>query len=76
MSRELDALMDKLTKINVEMGGQETREQKRGKNFDRFSELRIKMSERMHTLKLVSDIFYRRQLCMYIMLVVMEIEFK
>ncbi|OQS05180.1 hypothetical protein THRCLA_02643 [Thraustotheca clavata] len=51
MSREVDALLEKLTKINVEMGGQETRKDK-AKASDRFGELRIKISDRLHSLKL------------------------
>ncbi|RQM24242.1 hypothetical protein B5M09_001778 [Aphanomyces astaci] len=52
MSRELDGLLDILAKINVEMGGEETREKKGMKKGDRFGELRVKISERLHALKI------------------------
>ncbi|KAF0687297.1 hypothetical protein As57867_020895, partial [Aphanomyces stellatus] len=52
MSRELDGLLDTLAKINVEMGGQETREGVAVKKGDRFGELRVKISERLHALKM------------------------
>ncbi|RHY33051.1 hypothetical protein DYB32_001936 [Aphanomyces invadans] len=52
MSRELDGLLDKLAKINVEMGGEETRDKKGVKKGDRFGELRVKISERLHALKI------------------------
>ncbi|KDO24268.1 hypothetical protein SPRG_09904 [Saprolegnia parasitica CBS 223.65] len=50
-SREVDALLEKLAHINVEMGGQETRKD-RAKAADRFGELRIKISDRLHGLKI------------------------
>jgi SYP7 family syntaxin len=54
MSREIDGLLEKLAKINVEMGGEDTRSKdKKGNNMDRFGELRIKISEKLHALKIV-----------------------
>lgn len=55
MSRELDGLLSKLTRINNEMGGEEGRK-KAGKNGgDRFHDLKTQVAERLHRLKFVSQ---------------------
>ncbi|OQR93910.1 hypothetical protein ACHHYP_02102 [Achlya hypogyna] len=51
MSREVDGLLERLAHINVEMGGQEVRKDK-AKATDRFGELRLKISDRLHALKI------------------------
>lgn len=53
MSRELDGLLNKLTKINQEMGGSEGQSKKGKNNGDRFHDLKTQIAERMHTLKFV-----------------------
>ncbi|GLE06206.1 hypothetical protein PINS_up015448 [Pythium insidiosum] len=50
MSRELDGLMAKLTKINQEMGGEEGKNKKKD-GGDRFHELKTQVGERLHRLK-------------------------
>lgn len=53
MSRELDGLINKLTKINNEMGGDEGRQKKGKGGGDRFHELKTQVGERLHRLKFV-----------------------
>ncbi|KAF1328605.1 hypothetical protein FI667_g6689, partial [Globisporangium splendens] len=55
MSRELDGLLDKLTKINNEMGGEEGRKKKGRDGGDRFHNLKTQVAERLHRLKFVSQ---------------------
>jgi hypothetical protein len=52
MSREIDGLMDKLSKINQEMGGEDKKKKKEA--GDRFHELKTQVGERLHRLKFVS----------------------
>ncbi len=52
MSRELDGLMAKLDKINLEMGGDEGKKKKKDA-MDRFHELKTQVGERLHRLKFV-----------------------
>uniref|UniRef100_K3WTN0 t-SNARE coiled-coil homology domain-containing protein n=1 Tax=Globisporangium ultimum (strain ATCC 200006 / CBS 805.95 / DAOM BR144) TaxID=431595 RepID=K3WTN0_GLOUD len=51
MSRELDGLLNKLTKINNEMGGEEGRKKKGKDGGDRFHDLKTQVAERLHRLK-------------------------
>ena len=53
MSRELDSLIDKLTRINQDMGGDEGKKKKKGENADRFHDLKNQVAERLHRLKFV-----------------------
>lgn len=53
MSRELDGLLNKLTKINNEMGGEEGRKKKGKDGGDRFHDLKTQVGERLHRLKFV-----------------------
>lgn len=53
MSRELDGLLNKLTQINNEMGGDEGKTKKDKKNGDRFHELKTQVGERLHRIKFV-----------------------
>lgn len=50
MSRELDGLINKLAKINQEMGGEEGKKKKCDPS-DRFHELKTQVGERLHRLK-------------------------
>ncbi|KAG6572665.1 Target SNARE coiled-coil domain [Phytophthora cinnamomi] len=52
MSRELDGLLDKLSRINQEMGGEEGKGKKKDKKGDQFHELKTKIGERLHHLKM------------------------
>lgn len=62
MSRELDGLLNKLTKINNEMGGEEGRKKKGKDGGDRFHDLKTQVGERLHRLKFVRTWFI---LCVY-----------
>lgn len=53
MNRELDGLLDKLSRINQEMGGDDGKGKKKGKKGDQFHELKTKIGERLHQLKMV-----------------------
>ncbi|KAL7680110.1 putative target SNARE coiled-coil domain-containing protein [Plasmopara halstedii] len=52
MNRELDGLLDKLSKINQEMGGDDGKSTKKEKKGDMFHELKTKIGERLHHLKM------------------------
>ncbi|KAL4173332.1 hypothetical protein KRP22_008485 [Phytophthora ramorum] len=52
MNRELDGLLDKLSRINQEMGGEDGKGKKKDKKGDRFHELKTKIGERLHDLKM------------------------
>ncbi|GMF24522.1 unnamed protein product [Phytophthora lilii] len=54
MNRELDGLLDKLTRLNQEMGGDDGKSKKKDKKGDQFHELKTKIGERLHHLKLVA----------------------
>lgn len=53
MSRELDGLLNKLTQINNEMGGDEGKAKKGGRNVDHFHDLKVQVGDRLHKLKFV-----------------------
>lgn len=53
MSRELDGLLNKLTQINNDMGGDEGKAKRDKKNADRFHDLKAQVGERLHRLKFV-----------------------
>ncbi|CCI40503.1 unnamed protein product [Albugo candida] len=50
-ARDIDGLLEKLTKINAEMGGDESKKKKGKGTSDRFEELKTKIGERLHRLK-------------------------
>ena len=52
-ARDIDSLLEKLTKINAEMGGDESKKKKGKGTSDRFEELKTKIGERLHRLKSV-----------------------
>jgi hypothetical protein len=53
--KEIDGLLDKLTRINNDMGGEEGKtKNKKDKNADRFHELKTQVADRLHKLKFVS----------------------
>lgn len=52
-ARDIDGLLEKLTKINAEMGGDESKKKKGKGTSDRFEELKTKIGERLHRLKAV-----------------------
>ncbi|KAG1684512.1 hypothetical protein DVH05_011026 [Phytophthora capsici] len=52
MNRELDGLLDKLSRINTEMGGEDGKSKKKDKKGDHFHELKTKIGERLHNLKM------------------------
>ncbi|KAF4136126.1 hypothetical protein GN958_ATG14684 [Phytophthora infestans] len=51
MNRELDGLLDKLSSINQEMGGDDGKSKKKDKKGDQFHDLKTKIGERLHHLK-------------------------
>ncbi|KAE8882367.1 hypothetical protein PF003_g33717 [Phytophthora fragariae] len=53
MNRELDGLLDKLSRLNQEMGGDDGKGKKKDKKGDMFHELKTKIGERLHHLKMV-----------------------
>ncbi|GMG17293.1 unnamed protein product [Phytophthora fragariaefolia] len=52
MNRELDGLLDKLSRLNQEMGGDDGKGKKKDKKGDHFHELKTKIGERLHHLKM------------------------
>ncbi|KUF90173.1 hypothetical protein AM587_10007779 [Phytophthora nicotianae] len=52
MNRELDGLLDKLSRINQEMGGDDGKSKKKDKKGDQFHDLKTKIGERLHHLKM------------------------
>ncbi|KAF1776873.1 Target SNARE coiled-coil homology domain [Phytophthora cactorum] len=48
MNRELDGLLDKLSRINQEMGGDDGKSKKKDKKGDQFHDLKTKIGERLH----------------------------
>ncbi|KAG7381718.1 hypothetical protein PHYPSEUDO_005717 [Phytophthora pseudosyringae] len=52
MNRELDGLLDKLSRLNQEMGGDDGKSKKKDKKGDQFHELKTKIGERLHHLKM------------------------
>ncbi|OWZ09496.1 hypothetical protein PHMEG_00017791 [Phytophthora megakarya] len=52
MNRELDGLLDKLSRLNQEMGGDDGKNKQKDKKGDQFHELKTKIGERLHHLKM------------------------
>ncbi|KAI9911258.1 hypothetical protein PsorP6_009665 [Peronosclerospora sorghi] len=52
MNRKLEGLLEKLSRINHEMGSNDGTDKQKSKKGDRFHELKTRMGERLHQLKM------------------------